>query len=78
MLLEFGVLSRLLGDPVYESVARRSIKRLWQHRSNVTGLLGVYTSGYDLCFVISSEYECISLINIVALSICNYMVYTNY
>lgn len=40
LLLEFGVLSRLLGDPVYESAARRTVKTLWQYRSNVTGLLG--------------------------------------
>ena len=40
MVLEFGILSRLLGDPVYESYARRSVDRLWGYRSNVTGLLG--------------------------------------
>ena len=40
ILLEFGMLSRLLDDPVYESVARRTIRQLWKFRSNVTGLLG--------------------------------------
>ncbi|CAI9720187.1 degradation-enhancing alpha-mannosidase 1 [Octopus vulgaris] len=40
LLLEFGVLSRLLGDPVYESVARRAVESLWKYKSNVTGLLG--------------------------------------
>ncbi|XP_041377881.1 ER degradation-enhancing alpha-mannosidase-like protein 1 [Gigantopelta aegis] len=40
LVLEFGVLSRLLGDPVYESLARRAVKSLWKYRSNVTGLLG--------------------------------------
>lgn len=40
LVLEFGILSRLLGDPVYESYARRAVDRLWEYRSNVTGLLG--------------------------------------
>ena len=40
LMLEFGLLSRLLGDPVYEMVARRAIDRLWTHRSNITGLFG--------------------------------------
>ncbi|XP_015923941.1 ER degradation-enhancing alpha-mannosidase-like protein 1 [Parasteatoda tepidariorum] len=40
MLLEFGMLSRLLKDPVYEGVARRAVRALWQLRSNNTGLLG--------------------------------------
>lgn len=38
--LEFGVLSRLLKDPVYDGVARRAVDRLWSFRSNVTGLFG--------------------------------------
>ena len=41
LVLEFGILSRLLGDPVYESYARRAVDRLWEYRSNVTGLLGM-------------------------------------
>lgn len=40
MLLEFGMLSRLLHDPVYEGVARRAVKALWDLRSKNTGLLG--------------------------------------
>jgi len=40
LLLEFGVLSRLLNDPVYEGAARRAVERLWSLRSNVTGLFG--------------------------------------
>lgn len=40
LLLEFGVLSHLLGDPVYEFFAREAVKMLWKYRSNVTGLLG--------------------------------------
>ncbi|RUS87428.1 hypothetical protein EGW08_004803 [Elysia chlorotica] len=40
LVLEFGVLSRLLNDPVYESVSRQAVNKLWRLRSNVTGLLG--------------------------------------
>ncbi|XP_015787790.1 ER degradation-enhancing alpha-mannosidase-like protein 1 isoform X1 [Tetranychus urticae] len=40
LLLEFGILSRLLGDPVFESVARRAARTLWYRRSENTGLLG--------------------------------------
>lgn len=40
LVMEFGVLSRLTGDPIYESYARRAVKRLWEYRSNITGLLG--------------------------------------
>ncbi|CAH1783366.1 unnamed protein product [Owenia fusiformis] len=40
LLLEFGILSKLLDDPVYESVAKRALSALWSYRSNVTGLFG--------------------------------------
>ncbi|XP_054163737.1 ER degradation-enhancing alpha-mannosidase-like protein 1 [Oppia nitens] len=40
LILEFGLLSRLLGDPVYESVARRATQALWRMRAEQTGLLG--------------------------------------
>lgn len=40
LLLEFGVLSRLLGDPVYEFFAHKAVTMLWKYKSNVTGLLG--------------------------------------
>ena len=40
LLLEFGVLSRLLADPVYDFYAQQAVKMLWKYRSNVTGLLG--------------------------------------
>lgn len=40
LLLEFGVLSNLLQDPVYEMAARRATKALWHLRSKNTGLLG--------------------------------------
>ena len=40
LILELGMLSRLLGDPIYESYARRAVESLWQSRDNVTGLFG--------------------------------------
>ncbi|XP_027440300.1 ER degradation-enhancing alpha-mannosidase-like protein 1 isoform X2 [Zalophus californianus] len=40
LLVEFGILSRLLGDSTFEWVARRAVKALWDLRSNDTGLLG--------------------------------------
>lgn len=40
LLLEFGLLSRLLEDPIYESVARRAARTLWLKRAKSTGLLG--------------------------------------
>uniref|UniRef100_A0A8C0IY90 alpha-1,2-Mannosidase n=1 Tax=Chelonoidis abingdonii TaxID=106734 RepID=A0A8C0IY90_CHEAB len=40
LLVEFGILSRLLGDSTFEWVARRAVKALWSLRSNDTGLLG--------------------------------------
>ncbi|KAM6256906.1 LOW QUALITY PROTEIN: ER degradation-enhancing alpha-mannosidase-like protein 1 [Porphyrio hochstetteri] len=40
LLVEFGILSRLLGDFTFEWVARRAVKALWSLRSNNTRLLG--------------------------------------
>ncbi|CAH2312693.1 ER degradation-enhancing alpha-mannosidase 1, partial [Pelobates cultripes] len=40
LLVEFGILSRLLGDSTFEWVARRAVRALWSLRSNDTGLLG--------------------------------------
>ncbi|KAI5109003.1 ER degradation-enhancing alpha-mannosidase-like protein 1, partial [Silurus meridionalis] len=40
LLVEFGILSRLLGDSTFEWVARRAVRALWNLRSNQTGLLG--------------------------------------
>uniref|UniRef100_A0A0M3K2W4 alpha-1,2-Mannosidase n=1 Tax=Anisakis simplex TaxID=6269 RepID=A0A0M3K2W4_ANISI len=40
LLLEFGILSRLLGDSIFESLARRSNHILWSLRNKDTGLLG--------------------------------------
>ena len=38
-MLEFGVLSNLLNDPIYESVARKAAKAIYEKRSIETGLL---------------------------------------
>jgi hypothetical protein len=35
-LLEFGLLSRLTGDPVFEAAARRAVAALWSRRSAIT------------------------------------------
>ncbi|OQR66278.1 ER degradation-enhancing alpha-mannosidase 1-like [Tropilaelaps mercedesae] len=40
LLLEFGVLTRLTGDLVFESVARRAVEAIWLRRNKDTGLLG--------------------------------------
>ncbi|MFH4975886.1 hypothetical protein AB6A40_002595 [Gnathostoma spinigerum] len=40
LLLEFGVLSRLLGDSSFENIARRTNEKLWSLRDPETGLLG--------------------------------------
>ncbi|XP_071984005.1 ER degradation-enhancing alpha-mannosidase-like protein 1 [Engystomops pustulosus] len=40
LLVEFGILSRLLGDSTFEWVARRAVRALWSLRNNNTGLLG--------------------------------------
>ena len=40
LLLEFSLLSRLLGDPIYEIVARRATRSLFSRRDSETGLLG--------------------------------------
>ena len=40
LLLEFGLLSRLVDDPIYEIVARKAIEALYDKRDNITGLFG--------------------------------------
>ena len=40
LTVEFGLLSRLLGDPVYENLARQAVRSLWDKRHVKTGLLG--------------------------------------
>ena len=38
LVLEFATLSRLLGDPIYESYARNATMSMWNHRNASTGL----------------------------------------
>lgn len=40
LLLEFGILSRLIGDETFESLARRINEILWSFRHEKTGILG--------------------------------------
>jgi len=40
LMLEFSLLSRLLGDPIYEIYARRAVSGLYNRRNTHTGLVG--------------------------------------
>ena len=40
MTVEFSLLSRLLDDPVYENLARKAVRVIWDHRHPRTGLIG--------------------------------------
>lgn len=40
LLIEFGILSRLLNDPRYEIAAEKAVQRLWATRDPATGLFG--------------------------------------
>lgn len=40
LLMEFGTLSRLTGDPSFENAARRAVEELWLRRNVKTGLVG--------------------------------------
>jgi hypothetical protein len=40
LILEFGTLSRLTGQPVYYDTAKKAIVELWKRRDTTTGLLG--------------------------------------
>lgn len=42
MSVEFTLLSRLVGDPTYENLARRAVRALWDKRHPVTGLVGEF------------------------------------
>jgi len=50
-MVEFGALSRLTGDPIFENVASRAMDALWKARSPI-GLVG-FTC---LFFKSSTEY----------------------
>lgn len=60
LLVEFGILSRLLGDSTFEWVARRAVKALWNLRSNDTGLLGVVALLRPLgCIPLAPSFPCL-------------------
>ena len=40
--VEFTLLSRLVGDPTYENLARRAVRALWDKRHPATGLVGEF------------------------------------
>ena len=55
-IVEFGTLSRLTGDPVFEQTALRALNALWQSRSTI----GLVSISVHLCFVrikIVLQYE---------------------
>lgn len=58
LLVEFGILSRLLGDSTFEWVARRAVKALWNLRSNDTGLLGTYLFSWISFISLFGLYSC--------------------
>ena len=41
-IVEFGALSRLTGDPIFEKVAMRAVRALWKYRSPI----GLVSSWY--------------------------------
>lgn len=51
LILEFGVLGRLLNDPTYEKVARKAMRSIFAKRDNSTGLIGnelnIYTAEWQ-------------------------------
>ena len=58
LLLEFGLLSRLLNDPIYDYVARVAVNTLWNLKSNVTGLFGqcvsLFYNVHVVCFQVAN------------------------
>jgi len=71
MLLEFGILSRLLGDPVFENLARKAVAALWKHRSRETGLLG--KEAYHSLLSLLDELEVIGRVSCVVAKTVRYM-----
>ena len=60
LLVEFGILSRLIKDPIYESYARRTLKSLWDLKNKDTGLLGedLSTKPFDLAIISDLFFNC--------------------
>ena len=52
-IVEFGALSRLTGDPVFEDTAMRALKGLWKVRSPV-GLVSSYST-FDIFMALKSQ-----------------------
>lgn len=40
MIMEFGALSRLTGDPIFEAKAQKAMEAIWIHRSRASDLVG--------------------------------------
>lgn len=60
LLVEFGILSRLIGDSTFEWVARRAVRALWSLRNNETGLLGTYSFRCKHCRAAKATNECMT------------------
>ncbi len=41
-LLEFGTLSRLTGDPIYEQTALRALEGIWSRRSLINLVINLF------------------------------------
>ena len=48
LLIEFGILSRLLGDVTYERLARKAMEIILASKSQATGLVGM---SYDTVLI---------------------------
>ena len=46
LLIEFGILSRLLGNSTYERLARKAMEIIFNLKSQETGLVGIYDYTY--------------------------------
>lgn len=75
MVLEFGILSRLLGDPVFENLARKAVAALWKHRSQETGLLGKEAYHSLLSLLQLGELEAIGRVSCVPAKTVRYMTF---
>ena len=67
LTLEFTLLSRLLGDPVYESLARRAVRAIWERRHKLTGLVGEEST---------TDTSPLFFFSLVSLSLSFYSVYS--
>ena len=48
-LVEFGTLSRLTGDPVFEEVALKALWKLWEYKSEI----GLVKKIYSIALIIT-------------------------